>query len=227
MDLLFGSGVTALVGVNGAGKSTLLSVLSGALRPRHGRVTLDGTSLYTRARRSLLPRIALMPQSFRYPRNFTVREVVEYLAWMRGLPRGDIAAATSAALEQVDMAHRADVKMQTLSGGMVRRVALAQAIVARPDVLLLDEPTTGLDPEQRARLRATIGNLDPQAITVMSSHVMEDVERVADTVVVLDAGELLFHDSLSQLKAMSPLGSTENAAESAFLHLVGQHRVAS
>jgi ABC-2 type transport system ATP-binding protein len=223
VSLVLSAPVTALVGVNGAGKTTLLNVLAGALAPRAGRVTLDGDNLYSKSRRRLLPHIALMPQTFSYPGAFTVREFVEYLGWMRGLPRSEVRRAAAAAIDQVILSDRAEHQLKTLSGGMIRRVGLAQALVSQPSVLLLDEPTTGLDPEQRASMRDLIARLPHNTTVLMSSHVMEDVERIAQRVVLIDDTRLIFDDTVAALQALAPSGAA-GRAEVAFLSLVAAQR---
>lgn len=197
-----GGGTTALIGVNGAGKSTLLSILAGALEPTGGYVRVMGGDPYRhRERRSALGHVALMPQQAAFPANMTVREVVGFIGWARGMDRHRARARADVVIEQVGLSARADEQLKRLSGGMVRRVALAQALVSEPDVLLLDEPSTGLDPEQR---RGMVGLIRDLGCTVLfSSHVVEDVKDVAQRVLVLEEGNLLFSGTVAQLEAMA------------------------
>ncbi|MGO4258413.1 ABC transporter ATP-binding protein [Marmoricola sp. RAF53] len=230
IDLSFGPEVTGLVGVNGAGKTTLLQVGAGALCPTTGRVSVDGADLYasSRSRRRLLRGIALMPQDFRVPAELRVRDVLAYCAWLRGLG-GDVASErVEACLSAVDLVARADERFAALSGGMRRRVALAQALLADPDVLLLDEPTTGLDPEQRAGVRTLLHDLAAQPggrTIVLSSHVMEDLEALASRIVVIDAGRVVHDGPMSVFR--ETFGGPERSAETAFLRVVSRHREAS
>lgn len=208
--------VTALIGVNGAGKSTLLNIAAGGLAPESGSVLVDGHSAYgLRTRRRALRKVALMPQTATFPGNMTAREVVEYLTWMRGARARDARHRASRALESVLLTERADSKVRDLSGGMLRRVCLAQAIALEPTVLLLDEPSTGLDPEQRRIMVDRLRELD--AAVVLSSHVMEDVSDLADRVLVLDAGAITFDGTLSALQAKAPDPGAPRAAEAGFL----------
>lgn len=205
------SGVTALVGVNGAGKSTLLSVLAGALRPTAGRVSVYGLDPYDRRqRRRALASVALMPQLPRFPGNMSAQDVVEYLAWMRGLRRPRARAAARSALDHVGLAERANSRMRELSGGMARRVALAQALASDADVLLLDEPSTGLDPVQRRLMVELIGGLDRTVL--MSSHMMEDVADLAEDIVVLHEGKVRFDGELERLTGLAPPGADPSRA---------------
>ena len=145
-----GTGVCGLIGENGAGKSTLLGVCSGAQAPTSGHVLIDGVELTARpSRREALHRIAFMPQSASAPRNLSVLETVTYLTWMRGAPWSRARQQARQALALVDLEKMSDTRCKALSGGMQRRVWLAQALASEADVLLLDEPSTGLDPRQR------------------------------------------------------------------------------
>ena len=165
VSLTLERGTTALIGVNGSGKSTLLSILAGALEPGSGSVRVMGLDPYRfRQRRAALPHVALMPQQAAFPANMTIREVVGFIGWARG-------------------------------------VALAQALVSEPDVLLLDEPSTGLDPEQRRGMVSLIRELG--STVLFSSHVVEDVKDVAQRVLVLEEGRLLFSGTVGELEALA------------------------
>jgi len=193
-------GVTGLVGVNGAGKSTLMHVLAGLLAPGQGSVVFtDDSGGDVRRWRDLRSRIALMPQSFDVPRNVRTLDAVAYLTSLRGFPSPESTERAASALHAVGLADRSRKPIRSLSGGMLRRVAFAQAVASDPDVLLLDEPTTGLDPEQRVLVRELVRGRRDRGITLVSSHVMEDLEAVADQVVVLDGGELIFEGSMADL----------------------------
>ena len=219
INLVLEPGVTALVGVNGAGKSTLLSILAGGLPPTAGEVALSGTNVYGRGRRKALQRVALMPQSLTLPENMTALEAVSIIGWMRGLSGRAAQPAAAAALEAVGLADRSGSRVKELSGGMKRRVALAQAIVAKPDVLLLDEPSTGLDPQQRRRMVEIIKTLD--GTVFFSSHVMEDVAETASRIVVLHEGGVRFDGQLEQLALLAPAGTAPaRQAEAAFLEVI-------
>jgi ABC-2 type transport system ATP-binding protein len=216
VSLTIGSGVTALVGVNGAGKTTLLQVLARALRPGEGAVVLDGVDVHRARRSEVAPRIALMPQDFVLPSGTRVLDGLAYLAWRRGVPARQAVVRSQELLALVGLGDRGAEKVSALSGGMVRRLAFAQALASRPDVLLLDEPTTGLDPEQRSVVRELITDPERQApITVISSHLMEDVGVLADQVLMLDGGTVLFAGSLEEFR-VRPDG-TSDEPDAAFL----------
>ncbi|MFF3150970.1 ABC transporter ATP-binding protein, partial [Streptomyces sp. NPDC057927] len=175
LDLSLGTGVHGLLGPNGAGKTTLIRTLATVLRPTEGTLELLGESAGGMGEhRSLRRRIGYLPQEFGYYKRFTVREFVEYMAWLKEVPKADIPAAVQRAVERVGLADRADERMKALSGGMVRRVGIAQAIVNDPTILLLDEPTAGLDPAQRLRFRELLQELGTDTCVLVSTHLVED-----------------------------------------------------
>lgn len=227
VSLTLERGTTALIGVNGAGKSTLLQVLAGAIAPTAGDVTILGYSPYrTAERRRALATIALMPQTATFPPGMTAQEVVEHIGWLRGLSARDARTHARRALAQVGLEARFSARMKQLSGGMARRVALAQAIVAEPAVLLLDEPSTGLDPQQRRMMVDLVKGLN--GTLLFSSHVIEDVLDVAGRVVVLDEGRIAFDGPLDDLLDMGPPAQARaTRLESAFLALLHPFRRSS
>ncbi|GAA2911434.1 ABC transporter ATP-binding protein [Actinoplanes cyaneus] len=215
------TGVVALVGVNGAGKSTLLSIAGGALKPKNGRVTVDDADVYRiKSRRTALRKLSIMPQRFSFLPRFRVGEFVEYIAYMKGLSWKGARTAADQSLELVGLQSRKMSRMGSLSGGMLRRVALAQAITTKPEVLILDEPTTGLDPEQRAGVRDLIKTVSADRVVLLSSHVMEDIETVAERAVILHRGDFVFDGTLPQLKSLAPDSEAPDAAEAAFLKII-------
>ncbi|MEW1648725.1 ABC transporter ATP-binding protein [Streptomyces sp. NPDC091219] len=200
LDLKLGTGVHGLLGPNGAGKTTLIRALATVLRPAEGTLELLGEPAGGVGRhRALRRRIGYLPQEFGYYRRFTVREFVEYMAWLKEVPKADIPAAVQRAVERVGLADRADDRMRTLSGGMVRRVGIAQAIVNDPAILLLDEPTVGLDPAQRLRFRALLQELGTDTCVVVSTHLVEDVGAACTDVVLFAEGRLVFQGTPDEL----------------------------
>lgn len=226
VNLTLQPAVTGLVGVNGAGKSTLLSAIAGALPPPRGSVSISGTDLYGRHRRQVLPSVALMPQTLTLPGNLTALEVVSVIGWMRGLSARESRRRAMDALATVHLADQSGRRVRELSGGMKRRVALAQAIVTRPDVLLLDEPSTGLDPQQRRGMVDLIRDLP--GTVLLSSHVMEDVADVATRVLVLHEGQIRFDGDVQRLSDYAdPSCPPARRLEMGFLHLIATPRPSS
>jgi ABC-2 type transport system ATP-binding protein len=160
VDLKAGPGVFGLLGPNGAGKTSLLRMMATAVPPTSGRLRLLGRDPgHYGPRREIRRRLGYLPQNLGYYPGFTVVEFVEYFALLKEMPAARVRAAVAAAVERVELGGRAKAKLRTLSGGMLRRVGIAQAIVNEPELLLLDEPTAGLDPEQRVAFRGLLRDL--------------------------------------------------------------------
>ena len=194
VDLALTAGVHGLLGPNGAGKTTLIRALATVLRPAGGDLDLLGGADLRTVRR----RLGYLPQEFGFYRRFTVREFVQYMAWLKEMPKADIPGATQRAIDRAGLTDRADHKLKTLSGGMIRRAGIAQAIVNDPDILLLDEPTAGLDPAQRMRFRQLLRELADTCV-VVSTHLVEDVAAACSDVVLLDAGRVVFQGATADL----------------------------
>ena len=212
------TGPVGLVGVNGAGKSTLMRTLAGARRPQEGNVAVDDEALYGRRRRRVVQRIGFMPQEVQFPGELSVAQVLDYVGWLRGMSSARSSARRKQVLGAVDLQDHGDSRVKSLSGGMRRRLALASAMLSEPDVLLLDEPTTGLDPAQRAGVRSIISDLGAHTLTIMSSHVMEDVASVTTRVVVLHEGRVLHHGPTEAF--VDERGGPDRSPERAFLSMI-------
>lgn len=204
LDLVLDTGVHGLLGPNGAGKTTLMRVLATIARPTSGRVCLLERDVTDRqALRHVRRRLGYLPQQFGYYPRFTVREFVEYFAWLKEMPPGEVPLAVDRAIERVGLLDRADDRLKHLSGGMLRRAGIAQAIVNEPDVLLLDEPTTGLDPEQRVDFRALVRALGVDACVLVATHLVEDVTAACDQVSVVNAGRVIFQGTPDELASLA------------------------
>ncbi|PPK63829.1 ABC-type multidrug transport system ATPase subunit [Actinokineospora auranticolor] len=212
VDLVLGIGVHGVLGPNGAGKTTLMRALATVLRPASGDLRVLGSTLADgESLRRVRERIGYLPQKFGYYPRFTVREFVEYMAWLKQVPAKDIPAAVDRAVHRVGLSDRADDRMRTLSGGMVRRVGIAQAVVNDPAVLLLDEPTVGLDPAERMRFRTLLRELARTSCVVVSTHLVEDVAAGCDEVLLVDRGRVLFQGGTDELAAA---GATSDVGDS-------------
>jgi ABC-type multidrug transport system ATPase subunit len=202
VDLTLGQGVFGLLGPNGAGKTTLLRTLATVLPPTTGRLRLLGRDpAQPHDRRHIRGRLGYLPQSLGFYPNFTVFEFVEYFALLKEMPPARVPQAVAAAIERVHLGDRARAKLRTLSGGMLRRVGIAQAIVNEPQLLLLDEPTAGLDPEQRLEFRTLLRDIGTGATVVVSTHLVEDVGTACDQVGLMLAGRLVFTGTPADLTA--------------------------
>lgn len=214
-------GVTALLGVNGAGKSTLLSVCAGILRAGGGTVQVSSRSLSVSAeRKAALRSVALMPQTVSFPARLTAHDVVCYLGWLKGMSGRSASRRAKECLKAVGLEAVTGRPCGSLSGGMLRRVALAQALVSEPDVILLDEPSTGLDPEQRRGMVELIRGLS--STVLFSSHVVEDVDDLAHRIVVLDAGRVVFDGTPAELTDGLTADGRRSLIEAGFFRAIGR-----
>jgi ABC-type multidrug transport system ATPase subunit len=197
-----GPGVFGLLGPNGAGKTSLLRTLATVIPPSSGRIRLLGLDPGEyRQRREIRRRLGYLPQQLGFYPRFTVVEFVEYFALLKEMPAARVPRAVATAVERVGLGEQARAKLRTLSGGMLRRVGIAQAIVNDPELLLLDEPTAGLDPEQRVAFRTLIRDLGAQATVIVSTHLVEDVGAACTEVGLMDRGRLVFQGTPGELIA--------------------------
>ncbi len=198
---VIGTGVTGLLGPNGAGKTTLLRIAATVLAPDVGTVNLLGMNpdkAHERVR--IRRRLGYMPQEPGFHRNFTVFEFIDYVAILKELTDRKVRHnEVRRVIDVVELMPKAHKKIRTLSGGMRRRVALAQSLIGNPDLLILDEPTAGLDPEQRLRFRDMISHLGEDRTVLLSSHQTDDIAALCTTVLVMDQGRILFHGTPRQL----------------------------
>jgi ABC-type multidrug transport system ATPase subunit len=202
VDLETGPGVFGLLGPNGAGKTSLLRMMATVLPPSSGQLRLlDRDPGSYGPRREIRRRLGYLPQNLGYYPSFTAVEFVEYFALLKEMPAARIPRAVASAIEQVDLGDKARAKLRTLSGGMLRRVGIAQAIVNDPDLLLLDEPTAGLDPEQRVAFRSLLRDLGQRATVVVSTHLVEDVGAACTEVALMNQGKIVFRGTPDQLTA--------------------------
>jgi ABC-type multidrug transport system ATPase subunit len=203
IDLDLSCGVFGILGPNGAGKTTLLRTLATVIRPTHGTVDLLGFDPRdAKERRIIRRKLGYLPQRFGYYPNFTVSEFVEYFALLKEMPHERIKSAVAKAIERVDLSHHVGSKLGALSGGMLRRAGIAQAIVNEPELLLLDEPTAGLDPEQRVAFRELTRELGRDSTVVLSTHLVEDVAAACTDIALLARGEVIFCGTPSELSSI-------------------------
>jgi ABC-type multidrug transport system ATPase subunit len=212
-DLQAGPGVFGLLGPNGAGKTSLLRMMATAVPPTSGRLRLLGRDPGRYGpRQEIRRRHGYLPQNLGYYPGFTVAEFVEYFALLKEMPAARVQAAVAAAVERVELGGKAKARLRTLSGGMLRRVGIAQAIVNEPELLLLDEPTAGLDPEQRMVFRGLLRDLGQRATVVVSTHLVEDVGAACAQVALMDQGQIVFHGTPADLVARGEDAGPEDRA---------------
>lgn len=211
---------SVLLGPNGAGKSTLLALCAAALDAPRGTIALDGLDPTRRADRAAYRRsVGWMPQDVRPIAGLTSREQVAYVGWLKGLGRAAAWHQAGQLLDRVALGEDAGRPAGELSGGQRRRLGLAQALTGAPTVLLLDEPSAGLDPAQRGRFREIVATLDPSMTVLVSTHQVDDLTELFDHVVVIHAGSLLWHGTVGSFMALAPPGA-ERPAEAAYAGIV-------
>ncbi len=190
INLQFEPGITALLGPNGAGKSTMIKIITGALKKSTGYVYLDNKIVDTFSK-SYLSNIGYVPQDFAFYDSFTIRQYLSYVGTLKGIKRDDLKSQVEASVELVNLSKDINKKINELSGGMKRRVMIAQSILSDPKLLILDEPTAGLDPEERIRIRNIISKMAGDRTVLIATHIVADIERIADQIVLIKKGRVV------------------------------------
>ena len=202
----FTPGIYGILGANGAGKSTFFGLLTDTVKRESGEILFNGTDIL-KLGRSYRAKVGYMPQSQGYYPQMSAREFLYYMAELKGIPRKGIREETEHLLQAVDLQSAADKKMGQFSGGMRQRALLAQAMLGDPEVLILDEPTAGVDPRERIRIRGFISGIAQKRIVLLATHVVTDVECIAHEVLLMNKGKLVLADSPEHL-----IGSIQDKA---------------
>lgn len=212
-----------LLGPNGAGKSTLMKLLVTALMPTSGTIMVDGCPA-AEAERLLKAQLGYLPQDFGLFNELTVMQFLDYMAALKGLK--DAKAAVSRAIMDVNLEEKKRTRIRALSGGQRQRVGIAQALLGGPGLMILDEPTVGLDPEERIHFRNLFSRMAQDRLVLLSTHIIEDVQSVCDSLVVIDQGSILFTGTPSQLiqEAEGHVGVfwQQNAAREQGIHITAR-----
>ncbi|MBO0783685.1 MAG: ABC transporter ATP-binding protein [Ktedonobacteraceae bacterium] len=190
LSLRCGPGMLGLVGPNGAGKTSLMRMIATLLLPTEGRILWNGQDIRVHGEK-LRQVLGYLPQDFGIYPEFTGRQFLRYLAAMKGLPRSLAHRRVDEVLETAQLGQVADRKLPTYSGGMKQRIGIAQALLNDPEILIVDEPTVGLDPAERVRFRTLLASLTSNRIIILSTHIISDVEAVANRLLILQEGRLL------------------------------------
>lgn len=186
----FTNGVYGLLGANGAGKTTFMRMVCGILEPTSGTVTFDGIDAGEEEYRDIL---GYLPQDFGYYPDFTAWDFLMYMSALKGFDKKSAHRRIEELLEFVSLADVAKKKIKTYSGGMKQRLGIAQALLNYPKILVMDEPTAGLDPKERVRFRNVIEGLGKESIVILSTHIVSDVEYIADYILMMKGGRLVFN----------------------------------
>ena len=183
-------GVYGLLGVNGAGKTTLMRMLTTLMKPTSGQITWDGEDVFSMDGKYQML-LGYLPQDFGYYPDFSVYDYLMYIAALKGIRPAVAKQRVKELLKQVGLAKARNKKMKTLSGGMKRRAGIAQAMLNDPKILILDEPTAGLDPSERIRFRNLISELSEDRIVLLSTHIVSDIEYIANEILLMKDGQLV------------------------------------
>lgn len=196
--LTINKGVLGLLGPNGAGKSTLMKIIATISKPSGGSLLFNGIDIIQNPN-TIRKVLGYLPQDFGVYPNLNAYEFLEYIAAMKGVGGKGLRKRIELLLEGVNLTADAKRPIGTYSGGMKQRVGIAQALLNDPKVLIFDEPTVGLDPEERMRFRQLIGNLAQDCVIILSSHIVSDIETIADEVAIMQAGKLIIHGSQHEI----------------------------
>ncbi len=198
VSICLNHGVYGLLGENGAGKTTLMRMLCGILKPTQGVIHCDGMPILQMGGeyRRLL---GYLPQDFGYYGDFSALRFLNYVAALKALPEEYAKNRIDELLEMVDLSKEKKNKLKTFSGGMLRRVGIAQALLNDPEILVLDEPTSGLDPGERVRFRNIISSLGKNRLVILSTHIVSDIEYIADKIMIMKNGQIMLSGDEAQI----------------------------
>lgn len=193
----FTKGVYGLLGANGAGKTTFMRMVCGILAPTSGTVTFDGIDAGEEEYRNIL---GYLPQDFGYYPDFTAWDFLMYMSALKGFDKKSARIRIEELLEFVSLSDVAKKKVKTYSGGMKQRLGIAQALLNNPKILVMDEPTAGLDPKERVRFRNVIEGIGKESIVILSTHIVSDVEHIADYILMMKNGKIIFNAPREEIK---------------------------
>lgn len=224
VSFTIGQGMFGLLGRNGSGKTTLMRILTTLLEPTMGSVHVLGMESNRLNAMEIKRNIGYLPQEFGFYKEFTVWEIMQYICMLRGITKDRQKRLITEVLEQVNMLTDKKKKYRQLSGGMKRRVGLAQAMLGNPPILIVDEPTAGVDPEERIRIRELLSEYSRNSTILFSTHIIEDIEHTCSKLAILEQGGLLYGGTLAELLAMTPV--KEASLEAAYVFMTAKGSVA-
>ena len=198
INLEFNNGVYALLAPNGAGKTTLIKLLTTLIFPTSGEILYKGTDIVS-LDGEYRDIIGYLPQDFGYYRNYTPRKFLLYLAALKGIKKEDAVEKVKEVLKVVSLENVENKKMKGFSGGMIQRVGIAQALLNDPKILILNEPTAGLDPKERVRFRNLLSDLSRDRIVIISTHIVSDIEFISNEVIMIKDHKILYKDSIENI----------------------------
>jgi ABC-2 type transport system ATP-binding protein len=198
VEYKFKPGIYALLGPNGAGKSTLMKMICNIEKPDKGNIWFDGKNIHM-LKSEYFAKLGYLPQDWGYYPQFTVKDFMNYFSVLKGIPANYSKKEIRKLLEMFGLENLYKKKIRTLSRGMIQRMGIAQALLGRPDILVLDEPTAGLDPKERLNFRNILNDYSKDKIIILSTHIVSDVEVLANEILVMDTGKLIRHGTRNEL----------------------------
>jgi ABC-2 type transport system ATP-binding protein len=198
INLEFENGVYGLLGPNGAGKTTLIKMLTTLIFPTKGEILYDGTDI-VKLDEKYRDILGYLPQEFGYYKNYSPKKYLLYISALKGIDRSKAKNRVGELLKLVGLESVETKKMRKFSGGMIQRVGIAQAMLNDPKILILDEPTAGLDPKERVRFRNLLTELSKDRIVILSTHIVTDVESIANEIIMIKDNEVLYKDSIKNI----------------------------
>lgn len=196
ISIQFKQGMYGLLGPNGAGKTTLMRIIASVMEPDSGHIYIDGQPISFGKMRQ---QIGYLPQHFSFYGNLTVEESLQHIAYLKNITKQHISDEVECAISEVNLVDKAKSRVGSLSGGMLRRLGIAQAIIGSPQMLIVDEPTAGLDPEERVRFRNLLSEICENRTVLISTHIVEDIEFTCNEIIFLNHGNMIKTDSYENI----------------------------
>ena len=209
VSLKLEKGCYLLLGPNGAGKSTLMNIMVGLLKPTAGNILIDGRNVKELGD-SYLERIGFAPQYPRFYPNYTVYEFLEYMSLLRDKSNKNRAEEIQSVIERVNLADKTNAKIRTLSGGMRQRLGIAQALLGKPELVILDEPSAGLDPLEHKRFKNIVEDISKEMIVFMATHMVSDIQDLNSQIMILKDGKISVNESIQNILAQEHYSSVED-----------------
>jgi len=222
LSLEMDNGIYGFLGPNGAGKTTLIRCICGVYQLKVGKIEWDGVSV---GDKTYTANLGYLPQNFGLFKDMKVSAALDYMAGLKSVPKDKVKSEIDRVLKIVNLYDRKNDKVRSLSGGMVRRLGIAQALLGDSKLLIFDEPTAGLDPEERIRFKKIIASLSKDKVVLISTHICSDIEALCDKVMVIDKGKLLYNGTLAGLEEIgseSESNESESALERGYLCLLNK-----